>query len=48
MKTDVAPLHYLMKRFHHVEDSIQNQDLQKIEINHKNNLRVKLSLDVDG
>ena len=50
MKTDVAPFHCLMKRSHLVEDNIQNQDLQNIEINHKNNnnLRVKWSLDVDG
>ena len=45
MKTDVVPLHYLMKRSHLVEDNIQNQDLQNIEINHKekNNLRVQWS-----
>ena len=35
MNTDVVPLHYLMKESHLVEDNIQNQDLQNIEINHK-------------
>ena len=35
MKIDMAPLHYLTKGSHRIEDNIQNQNLQNIKINRK-------------